>query len=262
MRSSRTADLHAFAGHPRRRHAKYPPRCPSVLAACKLAGFDLIIVETSGIGQGGSAIVPLVDLSLYVMTPEFGAASQLEKIDMLDFADFVAINKFDRKRRGGCAARRAQAVPAKPREILQSPRACRCSAPWPRDSTTTDHRAVPGDAAAARDFGLARGPGSSPPVAVRESVARRAPSCRPSASRYLAEIAGTLRGFHADVAARCSLRASARRCGSPGTCLRIRRAGGRLRAMIGPGRRTRPRGTRTAEAMAGMRSRMRRKSMS
>src|SRR6185295_8999598 len=50
-----------------------------------------------GIGQGDAAIVPHVDASLYVMTPEFGAASQLEKIDMLDFADFVAINKFDRK---------------------------------------------------------------------------------------------------------------------------------------------------------------------
>jgi methylmalonyl-CoA mutase len=70
---------------------------PDVIAACKVAGFDLIVVETSGIGQGDAAIVPLVDVSLYVMTPEFGAASQLEKIDMLDFADFVAINKFDRK---------------------------------------------------------------------------------------------------------------------------------------------------------------------
>ncbi len=70
---------------------------PEVLAACKISGFDLIVVETSGIGQGESAIVPLVDASVYVMTPEFGAASQLEKIDMLDFADFVAINKFDRK---------------------------------------------------------------------------------------------------------------------------------------------------------------------
>ena len=55
------------------------------------------IVETSGIGQGDAAIVPLVDVPMYVMTPEFGAASQLEKIDMLDFAEFVAINKFDRK---------------------------------------------------------------------------------------------------------------------------------------------------------------------
>ena len=70
---------------------------PDVLAATKLAGFDLIIVETSGIGQGDAAIVPLVDVPMYVMTPEFGAASQLEKIDMLDFAEFVAINKFDRK---------------------------------------------------------------------------------------------------------------------------------------------------------------------
>ena len=70
---------------------------PEVIAACRAAGFDLVIVETSGIGQGDAAIVPLVDVSLYVMTPEFGAASQLEKIDMLDFADFVAINKFDRR---------------------------------------------------------------------------------------------------------------------------------------------------------------------
>src|SRR5205085_4110852 len=70
---------------------------PDVIAACKVAQFDLVVVETAGIGQGDAAIVPLVDVSLYVMTPEFGAASQLEKIDMLDFADFVAINKFDRK---------------------------------------------------------------------------------------------------------------------------------------------------------------------
>ena len=67
---------------------------PDVIAACKVAGFDLIIVETSGIGQGDAAIVPLVDTSVYVMTPEFGAPSQLEKIDMLDFADFIALNKF------------------------------------------------------------------------------------------------------------------------------------------------------------------------
>ena len=70
---------------------------PDVIAACKVAGFDLIVVETSGIGQGDAAIVPHVDVPLYVMTPEFGAASQLEKIDMLDFAEFIAINKFDRK---------------------------------------------------------------------------------------------------------------------------------------------------------------------
>ena len=70
---------------------------PDAIAACKAAGADLVVVETSGIGQGDAGIVPFVDLSLYVMTPEFGAASQLEKIDMLDFADLVAINKYDRK---------------------------------------------------------------------------------------------------------------------------------------------------------------------
>jgi methylmalonyl-CoA mutase len=70
---------------------------PDVIAACKVAGFDLVVVETSGIGQGDAAIVPHVDVPMYVMTPEFGAASQLEKIDMLDFAEYVAINKFDRK---------------------------------------------------------------------------------------------------------------------------------------------------------------------
>lgn len=64
---------------------------------CKTAGFDLIIVETSGIGQSDTMITDYCDVSLYVMTPEFGAATQLEKIDMLDFADVVALNKFDKR---------------------------------------------------------------------------------------------------------------------------------------------------------------------
>ena len=63
----------------------------------KSAGFDLIVLETSGIGQSDTEIVDHSDVSLYVMTPEYGAASQLEKIDMLDFADLIAINKFDRR---------------------------------------------------------------------------------------------------------------------------------------------------------------------
>jgi len=59
------------------------------VAACRAAGHDLVIVETSGIGQGESSVVDLVDVSVYVMTPEYGAASQLEKIDMLDLAPFT-----------------------------------------------------------------------------------------------------------------------------------------------------------------------------
>ncbi len=63
----------------------------------KAAGFDLVIVETSGIGQGDAEITEICDVSLYVMTSEFGAPSQLEKIDMIDFADLIVINKFERK---------------------------------------------------------------------------------------------------------------------------------------------------------------------
>ena len=67
------------------------------LAILKCANFDLIILETSGIGQSDTEILDHSDLSLYVMTPEYGAATQLEKIDMLDFANFIAINKFDKR---------------------------------------------------------------------------------------------------------------------------------------------------------------------
>jgi methylmalonyl-CoA mutase len=64
---------------------------------CRAAGFDLVVVETSGIGQSDTEITEFADVSLYVMTAEYGAATQLEKIDMLDFADLVAINKFDKR---------------------------------------------------------------------------------------------------------------------------------------------------------------------
>src|SRR6185436_2294247 len=74
--------------------SKYVKDAVDVLKAAK---YDLIILETSGIGQSDTEIIEHSDLSLYVMTPEYGAASQLEKIDMLDFADVIALNKFDKR---------------------------------------------------------------------------------------------------------------------------------------------------------------------
>ena len=68
-----------------------------VLELLRHAGFDLIVVETAGIGQSDTEIVDLVDVPLYVMTSEYGAASQLEKIDMLDFAELIALNKFEKR---------------------------------------------------------------------------------------------------------------------------------------------------------------------
>jgi methylmalonyl-CoA mutase len=73
------------------------PHVKSAIAICRAAGYELVVVETSGIGQSDTEIVEHCDVALYVMTAEYGAATQLEKIDMLDFADIIAINKFDKR---------------------------------------------------------------------------------------------------------------------------------------------------------------------
>ncbi len=180
---------------------------PDVIAACKVHGFDVIFVETSGIGQGDAAIVPYVDMSLYVMTPEFGAASQLEKIDMLDFADFIAINKFDRK-----GAQDAQ------RDVRKQVQ--RNKEAW---STATEQMPVFGTMASRfADDGVTALYQAMLPLLVEKSggalklsagklaaVETRASSQTqaivPGARvRYLAEIADTVRGYHrwADTQAR------------------------------------------------------------
>ena len=170
---------------------------PEVIAACKLSGFDLVVVETSGIGQGDAAIVPFVDVSLYVMTPEFGAASQLEKIDMLDFADFVAINKFDRKGAED-ALRDVRKQYQRNRELFTTPtddmpvfgtQAARFN----DDGVTALYQAI---VPKLGEFGLKLKPGKLPLVTVKQSSGSRAivPTAR---VRYLAEIAETVRGYHA-----------------------------------------------------------------
>ena len=169
---------------------------PDVLAACKVAGFDLIIVETSGIGQGDAAIVPLVDLSLYVMTPEFGAASQLEKIDMLDFADFIAINKFDRKGAEDALRDVRKQVQRNHERFNQKTEAMpvfgTMAARFNDDGVTALYQAL---ITALTDKGLHIGARKLPAVSVKYSSAGRAivPAER---SRYLADIADAVRGYH------------------------------------------------------------------
>ena len=81
----------------RRQHLATSAVLSDSVQLLKFAGYDLIILETAGIGQSDTEVVDLVDISLYVMTSDYGAASQLEKIDMLDFADLVALNKFEKR---------------------------------------------------------------------------------------------------------------------------------------------------------------------
>ncbi|ATY10815.1 methylmalonyl-CoA mutase [Amycolatopsis sp. AA4] len=166
------------------------------ILACKAAGFDLVIVETPGIGQGDAGIVDYVDESLYVMTPEFGAASQLEKIDMLDFADVVAINKFER--RGAEDARRDVA-----RQLVRN-REAFGSAPEDMPVYGTSAAKFNDDGVTAlyqhlrdllADRGLSVSAGTLPKVSGK--VSTDASTIIPgNRARYLAEISETVRGYH------------------------------------------------------------------
>ena len=172
---------------------------PEIIAACKHAGFDLIIVETSGIGQGSSAIVDHSDASLYVMTPEFGASSQLEKIDMLDFADFVAINKFDRKGAEDALRDVSKQVQRNKGLFSAKPDAMpvygTIASRFNDDGTTALYQAI---AAHLKTLGLPLAQGALPHPATRHSTAQSF-IVPPQKVRYLAEISETVRAYHAEI---------------------------------------------------------------
>ncbi len=173
-----------------------PPALTDMLAAVRLSGVDLIIVETPGIGQGDAGIVGISDVSLYVMTPEFGAASQLEKIDMLDFADIVAINKLERKG-GDDALRDVRKQVQRNRESFDQssddmPVYGTIAARFNDDGVTALYQSV---ARALKNKGLVLGPGLLPPVSVNAST-RQSTIIPPSAQRYLSDIAQCIRQYH------------------------------------------------------------------
>ncbi|WP_298885318.1 fused isobutyryl-CoA mutase/GTPase IcmF [uncultured Serinicoccus sp.] len=181
-----------------RGESEVPEALPAAIDVLKAAGFDLVVVETPGIGQGDAGIVPFVDTSLYVMTPEFGAASQLEKIDMLDFADVVAINKFERRGAmdalrdvGRQLVRNREAFGARPEDM---PVFGTSAATFNDDGVTALYQALRDRLA---EDGLDVREGALPAVDTRYSSMIRQ-VVPPKRVRYLAEIADTLRGYHAD----------------------------------------------------------------
>ncbi len=178
-----------------------PESVKEIVALTRLAGFDLVIVETPGIGQGDAGIVPLVDVALYVMTPEFGAASQLEKIDMLDYADVVAINKFDRKGADDALRDVAKQV-QRNRESFdlgpeQMPVFGTVASRFNDDGVTALYQTL---ADRLREHGLPLESGALPPVTVRSSTAEAA-IVPPERMRYLADIADTVRDYRKTVEA-------------------------------------------------------------
>jgi isobutyryl-CoA mutase len=177
-----------------------PDHIEAIIGACQAADYDLVILETPGIGQGDAAVVPLADVALYVMTPEFGAASQLEKIDMLDFADVVAINKFER--RGAADAlrdvsrqliRNRSAFGARPQDM---PVFGTSAATFNDNGVTALYQHLAG-LLAARGLPLAEG---VLPAATGRTSTDAASVIPPARTGYLAEIAGTVRGYHEETA--------------------------------------------------------------
>ncbi|MEX2293433.1 MAG: fused isobutyryl-CoA mutase/GTPase IcmF [Acidimicrobiales bacterium] len=173
-----------------------PTALDDIVAACKAAGYDLVVVETPGIGQGDAGIVEHVDVPLYVMTPEFGAASQLEKIDMLDFAEAIAINKFERRGAEDALrdvrrqmARNREAFDVDPADL---PVFGTIAARFNDDGVTALYQHLRDRLA---EHGLPVSEGILPPVDGKAST-KVAAVVPPARARYLAEVSETVRSYH------------------------------------------------------------------
>jgi len=166
------------------------------IEACKAVGFDLVIVETSGIGQGNDAITEVADISLYVTTREYGAPSQLEKLEMLDSADIVVLNKFDRPG--------AEDALAEIRKQFKRNREM-----WEADNS--DLPIVPTIASQFADAGVdqlwkklsallnekySQSFSASEPRLGRDGLPHRSSPIPPERQGYLAEVSSTIRNYH------------------------------------------------------------------
>ncbi len=181
--------------------AELPACLDSVIESAKVWGADLVVVETPGIGQGDAGIVAHVDVPMYVMTPEFGAASQLEKIDMLDLAEIIVINKFER-RGAEDALRDVRRQYARNRELFHADPAAlpvfgTVAARFNDDGVTGLYQHLRG---VLGEHGLSTNDSAQPRVVVGKTSTGIGVIVPPSRQRYLAEIAEAVRGYHATTA--------------------------------------------------------------
>ncbi len=180
----------------RQSNSEIPETLGETIQTLKAAGFDLIIAETAGIGQGDSLITDLVDVAMYVMTSEFGAASQLEKIDMLDYADIVVVNKFE-KRGGEDAVRDVRKQVQRNRSAWDKspedmPVFGTIASKFNDDGVTALYHAILDTLAEKTGVRVHT---ALPKPATRISTSKTI-IIPPERTRYLSEISDTIRGYH------------------------------------------------------------------